>query len=164
MNPNLPCLDRLPATRSCPVRGLEYRPWSRTAIVTDGRTKSRKYAIDELPTRVGRAFRCTKADGTHHNCRLDPEGNHECDCRGFESRATERADARHGNRMSDTLGCVHLDMAEAIDRNGWLPRLDAHRADDAGEDVGETETPGIPDSELPECFRGLDGPWAGVPF
>lgn len=161
----LPMLAKLPGTRGTKgkPRGLEYRPWSRLAIVDEPR-RTLKYAVAELPTDVpGRAFRVTKqtAGSVPRCCLVAADGNHLCDCEGFESDARRRADERAGSRYSEAQPCIHLDIAVALVENRWLDREQVHRADDADEDTGATEVFEI--DPLPECFR-VPTEWAGVPF
>lgn len=113
------CSEVLPPTRSQRHRSLRFQPETGRLDIYRGK-RITQYRLAEFPSRIGRAFRIDKLDGTGHYDLLIPRSGHvSCDCKGHTSGVSEFHDRVHRER-SDTDGCVHVDAVKSLIQNGWL--------------------------------------------
>lgn len=95
------------ASKTNPNRAMKWTPVCRgvgTLELTDSRAHVR-YAVCDLPTPAGRAFRLTKAD--RENCTVTVvAGRGECECKGFV--------------FGRGKACKHLEAVRAMEANGWM--------------------------------------------
>lgn len=129
----------LAPTASYKHRSIHWTPNGRTAdgvrglLLIETSRDRREYAVREFACDgEGRAFQVERLDGEDsHNVFLDADGTqHVCDCRGFESSASQRQTMRavrrsESKRAFQTAGCRHVDALLAVRENGWLQKENA---------------------------------------